>query len=121
MQIYGDLVIKNERSTKNHSFNKLGKTPSLALYTYIQPQSFLGSGVEDFYVLPYTGKVKCDHLKMLSIPLQQQVPHEICWKLSQQYQSLTFFLYMYLYIVPGTGAYKLDWITVTEGGLLLQL
>ena len=53
------------------------------IYTKIQPQSFLGSGDEDFKVfLPYMGMaadclMAWNLLNKLSIPFQQKAPCEV--------------------------------------------
>ena len=62
------------------------------IYTKIQPQSFLGSGDEDFKVfLPYMGMAAdClmvrNLLNKLSIPFQQKAPCEVWWKLLKLFQ-----------------------------------
>ena len=42
------LLYKGQRSTYGHYSNNLVDLESPMLYTKIQPQSFLGSGEEDF-------------------------------------------------------------------------
>ena len=65
---------------------------SLMLYTKIQSQRFLGSGEEHFKCfLPYMGMAaillnSAEPFEHLTIPLWQETPCEIWWKLEKQFQ-----------------------------------
>ena len=62
----------------------------MLLYIKIQPQSFLGSGEEDFF----------NYLNKMTIPLQQKAPFEIWWKLEAVSEKKMFKDYaIYTYII----------------------
>ena len=107
-----DLPWKGQRSTYGHHLNKLGRPWVLnATYTKIQPQSFLGSGEEDFQVfLPYMGmavilfdgaeylknkmawtwrpscSIARSHLNKLAKPFWQKAPCEVWKKLLKRFK-----------------------------------
>ena len=96
-------------------FINLEVLESPMLYTKIQPQSFLSTGEEDFYLfchiwawLPSCSMMQ-KHLNKVSTSLRQQAPCEIWWKLVKWFKRRRLKIsWFYTYIYKGARADNLQ-------------